>query len=116
MDKRLSTQPAALRPQVIFISADVARDTPAQLATYVPYFEPTFLGVTAHKQADVETLAADLGIAVAINHQPDGSYTVDHSSAVLVIDPKGRMAAVLTGPFTAAALQADYLSIVGAPT
>jgi len=114
MEKRLS--PTALRPQVVFISADVARDTPAQLATYVPYFEPSFLGVTGRRQADVETLAAELGIAVALNRQPDGSYSVDHSSAILVVDPRGRMAAVLTGPFTEAALQTDYLAIVGAPS
>jgi protein SCO1/2 len=116
MEKRLASVDAPLRPHVIFVSADVARDTPAQLATYVPYFEPSFLGVTAHTQADVETFAAELGIAVAINHQPDGTYTVDHSSAILVVDPLGRMAAVLTGPFTAAALQSDYLAIVRAPT
>lgn len=116
MDKRLVSAGAASRPQVIFVSADVARDTPAQLATYVPYFAPSFLGVTAHTQADVETFAAELGIAVAINPHPDGTYTVDHSSAILIVDPLVRMAAVLTGPFTPAALQSDYLAIVGAPT
>jgi protein SCO1/2 len=116
MDRGLESVAAALRPHVIFVSADVARDTPAQLATYVPYFEPSFLGVTARRQTDVEAFAAALGIAVAINRQPDGSYTVDHSSAILVVDPHGRMAAVLTGPFTAAALKSDYLAILGAPT
>jgi protein SCO1/2 len=116
MDKRLRLAAAASRPQVIFVSADVARDTPAQLAAYVPYFDPSFLGVTARRQADVEKFAAALGIAVAINHQPDGTYTVDHSAAIVVVDPQGRMAAILGGPFTAAALATDYLAIVGAPT
>jgi protein SCO1/2 len=116
MDKRLELVAAPIRPHVIFVSADVARDTPARLAAYVPYFEPSFLGVTARTQKDVEAFAAALGIAVAINREPDGTYTVDHSSAILVVDPQGRMAAVLTGPFTPAALQSDYLAILGAPT
>ncbi len=116
MTKRLQGVAAPLRPRVIFVSADSARDTPAQLAAYVPYFDPRFLGVTARRQADIEAFAAQLGIAVAVNAQADGSYTVDHSSAILVVDPRGRMAAVLTGPFAAPALQTDYLAIVGAPT
>ena len=34
-------------PQVIFVSVDAKRDTPAQLAKFVPYFDPEFIGLTA---------------------------------------------------------------------
>jgi protein SCO1/2 len=101
-------------PKVVFVSVDAARDTPAQLAGYVPYFDPGFMGVTAADQAHLEAFATKLGIAVAINHEPGGRYTVDHSSAILVVDPSGRLAAVLTGPFTPAALRTDFLRIASA--
>ncbi len=50
------------------------------------------------------------------DHQPeaDGSYTVDHSGAIFVLDPGGKLAAILTGPFTVDALQADFNRIVAA--
>ena len=59
---------------------------------------------------------ARLGVAVIIEpKQADGSYTVDHSSAIFVLDPNGKLAAILTGPFTVEALQADFQRIVAGP-
>jgi hypothetical protein len=37
---------------------------------------------------------------------------VDHSSAIFVLDPAGRLAAILSGPFTVSALQSDFRRIV----
>jgi len=99
-------------PQVVFISVDARRDTPQQLAKYVPYFDPTFIGVTAADQPTLEALARELGVAVALVPSAGGGYTVDHSGAIFVVDPAGKIAAILTGPFTAEALQADFARIV----
>jgi protein SCO1/2 len=102
-------------PQVIFVSVDAKRDTPAQLAKYVPYFDPGFIGLTAADQPSIEAIAKNLGVAVVI--QPaaaDGNYTVDHSGAIFVLDPEGRISAILTGPFSVAALQGDFQRIVDA--
>ena len=52
--------------------------------------------------------------AVIIQPKPDGSYTVDHSGAIFVLDPGGKLAAILTGPFTVDALQTDFEHIVAA--
>lgn len=38
----------------------------------------------------------------------------DHSAAIFVIDPAGRLAALLTGPFTVDALQSDLQRIATA--
>ena len=111
MEKRLRSEHAAVRPQVIFVSVDAKRDTPAQLAKYVPYFDPEFIGVTAPDQKTIEAFAARLGVAVSLTPQPDGGYTVDHSAAIFVVDPGGKLVAVLTGPFTASALQTDIQHI-----
>ena len=116
MEKRLRASGSATRPQVVFVSVDAARDTPAQLARYVPYFDPDFLGATAASQSAIEDLARKLGVAVFLSApKADGSYTVDHSGEIFVTDPAGKLAAVLTGPFTAEALESDFhrLAAVG---
>ena len=97
LEKRLRAVGGAVRPQVIFVSVDAKRDTPQQLAKYVPYFDPEFLGVTAADQPTIETIARKLGVGVIITPAADGGYTVDHSGAIFVLDPEGKLAAILTG-------------------
>jgi protein SCO1/2 len=111
-EKRLRLNSAPVRPQVIFMSVDAKRDTPEQLAKYVPYFDPEFIGLTAASQPDVEAVAAKLGVSVIITPKSDGTYTVDHSGAIFVLNPDGKLAAVLTGPFTVDALASDFRRIV----
>jgi protein SCO1 len=116
MERRLRASGAAVRPQVIFMSVDAKRDTPQQLAKYMPYFDPEFIGVTAADQPTIEAVARQLGVGVSIEPKPDGNYTVYHSGAIFVLDPGGALAAILTGPFTVDALQADFQRIVAART
>jgi protein SCO1/2 len=99
---------------VIFVSVDAKRDTPAQLAKYVPYFDPEFIGLTAAYQPSIEAVAKNLGVSVIITPAADGNYTVDHTGAIFVLNPDGRVTAILTGPFTADALQSDFEHIVAA--
>jgi protein SCO1/2 len=115
MQARLRAEHAAVLPQVIFVSVDAKRDTPAQLAHFLPNFDPGFIGVTAADQASIEAVARKFGVAVSIQPAADGNYAVDHTSAILVLNPDARLAAILTGPFTADALRADFQRIVAAP-
>jgi len=112
MQKRLQASGSAVLPQVIFMSVDAKRDTPAQLAKYVPNFAPDFIGVTAADQATAEAVAREMGVGVIIQPTAGGGYTVDHSGAIFVVNPEGKLDAVLTGPFTTDALQADFRRIV----
>ncbi len=114
MENRMRASGIAMRPRVVFVSVDAKRDTPVQLAKYVPYFDPEFIGVTASDQKDIQDFARKLGVAVALVPTPDGGYTVDHSAAIFVVNPDGELSAILTGPFTADALQADFQRIVAA--
>ena len=59
---------------------------------------------------------ANLGVGVIITPAKDGSYTVDHSGEIFVIDPTARLAAILSGPFTVEALAEDWHHLVGATT
>jgi protein SCO1/2 len=112
MQKRLRAAKAPVLPHVIFVSVDAKRDTPAQLAKYVPYFDPDFIGLTAADQPDIEAVAKKIGVGVIIQPTSDGNYTVDHSGEIFVLDPQGRITAILTGPFTVDALQGDFKRIV----
>jgi protein SCO1/2 len=114
MQKRLRAAHAPVLPQVIFVSVDAKRDTPAQMAKYVPYFDPEFIGLTAPDQPSIEAVAKKLGVGVIIRPTSDGNYTVDHSGEILVLNPEGRLTAILTGPFSVDALQGDFQRIVTA--
>ena len=116
MAKRLRAAGERSRPRVVFVSVDAKRDTPARLAQYVPYFDPEFTGVTATDQPSIEAVARQFGVEASIIPQPDGSYSVEHSGAIFVVDPAGRLSAILTGPFSAEALQSDFRRIVGSHT
>ena len=44
--RQLEDLPEDQRPAVLMVSVDPNRDTPDKLASYVPYFNPDFLGLT----------------------------------------------------------------------
>jgi protein SCO1/2 len=112
VEKRMRTEAPPSPPRVIFVSVDGKRDTPEQLAKYVPYFDSEFIGLTAADQPAIEALAKQWGVAVSIRPAADGNYTVDHSAAIFVIDPKGELAAILTGPFSTDTLRSDIKRIM----
>jgi len=95
------------------VSVDPGRDTPPVLAQYVAHFDPSFTGVTGDPAA-IETLTRALGVAVAVGAPTDdGSYAVDHTAAIFLVDPAGRVAALFNTPHEARAIVRDYLQIVG---
>jgi protein SCO1/2 len=112
LEKRLRAAKTVAPPQVLFVSVDAKRDTPAQLSRFVPNFDPEFIGLTAASQPAIEALAKKWGVAVNIQYAANGNYIVDHSTEIFVIDPAGNLAAILTGPFTLDALESDFRRIV----
>ena len=114
VQKRLREGSGALLPQVVFVSVDAKRDTPAHLAAYVPNFAPEFIGLTAADQPTIEAFARTLGVSVSIEPTANGDYIVNHSALIFVLDPEGGIAAILTGPFTVEPLAADFRRIVAA--
>lgn len=103
----LSDLPASVQPEVVLISVDPERDTVEKLRDYVPFFDPTFIGVTG-TTAEIDALTAALGVAHMKVPREDGDYTVDHTSAIFLIDPTGRQAALFSAPHEAASLAARY--------
>ena len=91
-----------------FISVDPARDTPAQLARYVGYFDKDFVAATGSDE-QLMPLTRALGLVYSREAPTDGngSYAVDHSASAVVIDPDGREVGLLRPPFDAAKIAAD---------
>lgn len=109
----LADLPPELQPAVIMISVDPGRDTVDKMATYVPYFDPGFVGVTGEPE-QIDALARSIGVAYAITTESDdGSYGVEHTASVFLMGPDSAMAAVFSSPHTARGIADDYRIIVG---
>jgi protein SCO1/2 len=85
--------------QGLFVTVDPARDTPGKLASYVPAFHPSFLGLRGTKD-ELEKVAKEFKIHYQAQkddkvgrsgHGSDhGNYMVDHSTGIYVLDTAGR--------------------------
>ncbi|MFM8467460.1 MAG: SCO family protein [Oxalobacteraceae bacterium] len=83
--------PDAERLQVVFITLDPERDTPELLASFVPAFHPSFLGLTGD-QVTIDQVAKDFKVFAQKVPSKDGKgYTIDHTAGSYVFDAKGRI-------------------------
>ena len=83
--------PLADQVQVLFVSLDPDRDTPAVLAQYVPNFDKRFLGLVGD-QAATQKIARDFKIFYEkVPGKTPGSYTLDHSAGSYVFDKEGHV-------------------------
>jgi protein SCO1/2 len=111
LDQLLSQQGLNRDTAYLLVSVDPERDTPARLGEYVRYFNKKFQAATGAPQ-ELEKLAKQLSVLYTIApHQPGESYTVDHSSTVLLIDPDARLHAIFTPPHQPATMAADFAHI-----
>lgn len=77
--------------QVIMVSVDPGRDTPAQLSEYVAAFHPSFIGLTG-TEAELKEVTGPMGIYV-YKHEGTAAtgYLIDHTATVSVLDRNGRL-------------------------
>lgn len=109
MARKIEKQKGSPQPQVVMITLDPDRDDAARLAQYVAAFYPTFLGARGSLEA-VQPLVKALGVAYErmVTTQHASHYTIEHSGAVMLINPKGQLVAFFTPPHHAADLAHDY--------
>jgi protein SCO1 len=100
---RLETD--AQKVQVIFVTVDPERDTPALLREYTHAFHPSFLGL----QADLDTTAATAReFKVFYKKVPTASsYTMDHTAITYAFDPQGHLRLAIKHDQTAESIAAD---------
>jgi protein SCO1/2 len=78
--------------QIVFVSADPARDNQEKRLNYINFFNPEFKAVTAKHEA-LFPFSRDLGFAYAMVGDGD-DYQVDHSASYVLVSPKGEKFAV----------------------
>lgn len=94
-------------PEIVFLSVDPERDTVERLRGYVGHFGGGFTGLTGSAE-QLEALASQLGLAyVKVPGAGPGDYTMDHSAALVLIDPQARIAAYFQAPFKVDTLASD---------
>lgn len=81
--------------QIVFISIDPERDTVAQMKSYLSadYVPKSTIGLTG-TQAQVDAAAKAYKVYYAKVGAGPG-YTMDHSTAIYLMDPKGRFKTVI---------------------
>ena len=95
--KLLSQASSALRKihfpvQVVFITLDPKVDNAIQVGGYAKQFDPRFIGVTGSKQ-EINKLSNLFGIT-----QVKNGMQIDHTGAVVVINPKGQYFGLFSSP------------------
>ena len=73
----------------LFITVDPERDTPKVMQDYVSSFNPAVIGLSGSPQAVEATEKTFRVYSRKGQKQPDGDYSMDHSSIVYLMDKKG---------------------------
>lgn len=102
------SRPAAgtARPQLVFVTIDPARDTPAALDAFLAAAGTPIHGLRGSAQ-QIAGLARQLGILYAARPADgQGAYLVDHPPVILLIDPRAQLRAGFSMPREAARIAA----------
>ncbi|MEZ5089962.1 MAG: SCO family protein [Micropruina sp.] len=99
---------ARAKIQVLLITADPERDTPAVLKAYLERFDPSFIGLTADLD-EIKKIGASMGVVVeGTTKTADGGYEVNHSTQVIAFDADRRGRLVWTQGTAIGAFKDDF--------
>lgn len=104
--------PAAREVQVLFVTVDPMRDTPAVLRRYIAAFDPRFGALRPTGQA-LGSLTRRYRIAYDYGKPgADGDYPVGHSSGIFIFDQHGRIRLIGTNADKVADIASDIQQLV----
>ncbi|MDU0353253.1 SCO family protein [Paraglaciecola aquimarina] len=87
----LQQAPSKFPVQVVFMSVDPKRDTTKRLNEYINFFNPDFKAVSG-EHAQLFPLVRAMGMMYSMSESTDNpDYLVDHSSSVVVVNPKAQV-------------------------
>jgi protein SCO1 len=100
--------------KMVFITVDPERDTPTSLKQYLHWFEPEWIGLTGDA-GELSAVLSALGLAqVKIPAVSGDNYSIEHSTAIVLLNPLGRMAGYWKAPLDTAQLAADFSALPAA--
>jgi len=95
------------------VSVDPQRDTPEKLREYVTHFNKDFYAATGTKeQLDLLTAGLHVVYAIGADAADNEDYAVDHSNFMVLINPDGEHAGIISAPHIPAAISEDLLPIL----
>jgi protein SCO1/2 len=77
--------------QVVFITLDPERDSPALLQQYVPAFDPSFVALYGSLEQTAATAKDFKVFYQKVPGKTPSSYTIDHTAGAFVFDRDGRL-------------------------
>jgi protein SCO1/2 len=77
--------------QIVLVSLDPERDSPAELASYTHSFNADFIGVTGNLQ-ELRKLQSQFGVFAARDNATGNNYQLQHTASIMLINPKGQWA------------------------
>jgi protein SCO1 len=80
----------------VFITIDPERDTAPVMKDYVSAFDAPILALTGSDTA-IAQAAQEYRVYYAKHPEPGGDYSMDHTSIIYVMDPKGHFTASFSG-------------------
>ncbi|MFN7664958.1 MAG: SCO family protein [Inhella sp.] len=83
--------PDGARVVPVFITVDPDRDTPALLKAYVSNFSPDAVALRGNAEQLQATARAFRVVYNKVPNRSGEGYTLDHTAASFVFDPKGRL-------------------------
>lgn len=91
--------------EILHLTFDPERDTPALLKQYLEYMNPKFYGLTGEIE-NIRTLTKQLNM-VFIHEKPDerGNYFISHSDSMALINPEGQYVGLFKGPYQVATMK-----------
>lgn len=102
-------------PQIVFISVDPERDNPQRINSYLRNFNPNFIGATGSEEylngltKEVSVIYAKVaGKELADNED----YSIDHSGAVIIVNPRGQFFGIFSAPLNADHIAQDMRAIM----
>jgi protein SCO1/2 len=77
--------------QVVLLSVDPKRDTPERLNDYINFFHSDFIAVSG-EHSQLFPLVRAMGMMYSMSESTDNpNYLVDHSSSIVVVNPKAQV-------------------------
>lgn len=85
------------KPEFLFVTADPERDTPDRLKDYLDFFGEDFHAVTGDLDG-LREMARSMSAVFVHREDGNGNLLVDHSGHLTLINPDGRLVALIQPP------------------
>jgi protein SCO1/2 len=103
--------PRAVEIQPLFITIDPRRDTPEAMQKYVAAFDKRLIGLTGTPAA-IAAAAREYHVFYE-REESEGSYLMDHTSWIYVMNPSGEFAKAMPGASSGEAIAVALAALMG---